>query len=217
MPDQRGRALLLFLLLFFVVWTARATVLYRYDLSVPAGTPRVMYQAALKFALWVVPACIYLWLTGERCLGRALKLATPFTRSVALWTVIGVSVVAADVALSRLIRPNSAPAASSQWLAMLLGGAPAVLFEELLFRGFVLPQLSGRWRFWPANLTTAFLFMLAHVPNWLWTRGPVPSVWFDLAGVFALACWFGYLVRRSDSLWPAVITHLANNFLVAVL
>jgi membrane protease YdiL (CAAX protease family) len=214
---RRDRAFVWFLFLFFIVWASRATVLYAYDLSVPAGMLRTAYQAAVKFALWVVPACAYLWLTGERQLGRGLKLTTPFTRGVALWTAIGVSVVGADVLLSRLMRPNPAPTALLQWPALLLGGAPAVLFEEILFRGFVLPQLSMRWRFWPANLTTAFLFMLAHVPNWLWTRGPVPSVWLDLAGVFALACWFGYLVRRTDSLWPAVATHLANNFLVAVL
>jgi uncharacterized protein len=92
-----------------------------------------------------------------------------------------------------------------------------VLFEEILFRGFVLQQLCARLRFWPANLLTAALFMLAHLPHWLWTRGPALSVWLDLAAVFGLACLFGYVVRRSDSLWPGVITHLVNNFLVAVL
>ncbi len=211
-------ALLAFLLLFFAVWTARATVLFRYDLAVPAGPSRLAYSSAVKFALWVVPACLYLWLAGERRLGRALLLTTPFTRRAALWTLVGVALVAADVVLSRsTLLPNPAPAPLSRWPLLILGGAPAVLFEEILFRGFVLQQLQARLRFWPANLLTAALFMLTHAPHWLWTRGPVLSVWTDLAAVFALACLFGYLVRRSRSLWPAVVTHLANNFLVAIL
>jgi len=217
MSQGGHRGLVLFLLFFFAAWTARATVLYQYDLRLPAGAPRVAYQATVKFALWVVPACVYLRLAGQRRLGRALGLTTPFGRRAALWTLVGISLVAADVALSRLLLwPNPAPAPFSRWPALVLGGAPTVLFEEILFRGFLLRELQARARFWPANLLTAALFMLAHVPNWLWTRGPVPSVWFDLGAVFALACLFGYVVRQGRSLWPGVAAHFANNFLVAV-
>ncbi len=218
MSPGNDRRLWWFLLAFFATWTLRATVLYQYDARVPPGLPRMSYQAAIKFALWVVPACAYLWFSGERPLGRSLKLTTPLTRRAVFWTIAGVAIVTADVVGSRLlIGANPAPAAPSQWLRIAVAGGATVLFEEIFFRGFVLQQLAVRLRFWPANLATSALFMLAHVPNWLWTRGATTAVASDLAAVFLLSCLFGYVVRRGDSLWPAVATHFTNNFLLAVL
>ncbi|MFN2598269.1 MAG: type II CAAX prenyl endopeptidase Rce1 family protein [Pyrinomonadaceae bacterium] len=68
-----------------------------------------------------------------------------------------------------------------------------------------------------ANLAAAVLFALAHLPNWLWTRGMSAAVLSDLFGAFVLACFLGYLLKRTNSLWLPFGSHVANNVLVSFL
>jgi len=35
----------------------------------------------------------------------------------------------------------------------------------------------------------------------------------NLANVFLLGCLFGWVMKKTNSLWPAIGAHIANNFL----
>jgi membrane protease YdiL (CAAX protease family) len=85
--------------------------------------------------------------------------------------------------------------------------------EEILFRGFVLNKLAERLKFWMANLLTAVLFTLIHWPFWIWRNGLNGWLIQTSAGIFLLAILLGYVVKLTNSLWPAVAVHIANNFL----
>ena len=85
--------------------------------------------------------------------------------------------------------------------------------EEILFRGFILNKLGETLRFWTANLLTAVLFTLIHWPFWLWRNGFQVGMLQTSAGIFLLAILLGYVVRLTNSLWPAVAVHVANNLL----
>ncbi|MBI1752956.1 MAG: CPBP family intramembrane metalloprotease [Acidobacteria bacterium] len=84
----------------------------------------------------------------------------------------------------------------STGLGPLLG---APLSEEILFRGYGLArirELGGRRR---ALFLTALVFSLLH------------GHWFRLPGTFLLGLFFGWLVLRTGSLWPAFIGHFTVN------
>ncbi len=88
-------------------------------------------------------------------------------------------------------------------LFVLVAIVPGV-FEELLFRGYLLTRLAERWHpFW-AILVSAIIFSIAHLD-------PLHSL-----GVLPLGLWLGAVAWRTGSVWPAVLCHIANNAMAIV-
>jgi membrane protease YdiL (CAAX protease family) len=83
--------------------------------------------------------------------------------------------------------------------SLLVMAVLAPLVEEAVFRGLLYGWVAGRWGTLAAWLVSSILFAAAHV---------------ELAHVilvFPLGLWFGWLRRRTDSLWPSVVAHMINN------
>jgi membrane protease YdiL (CAAX protease family) len=75
----------------------------------------------------------------------------------------------------------------------------APMVEEAVFRGLLYGWVAGRWGTLAAWIVSSILFAAAHV---------------ELAHVvlvFPLGLWFGWLRRRTDSLWPSLVAHMINN------
>jgi membrane protease YdiL (CAAX protease family) len=75
----------------------------------------------------------------------------------------------------------------------------APLVEEAVFRGLLYGWIAGRLGTIAAWLVSSILFAAAHV---------------ELAHVILvlpLGLWFGWLRRRTDSLWPSLVAHVVNN------
>jgi membrane protease YdiL (CAAX protease family) len=108
-------------------------------------------------------------------------------------------------------------ASTVAWLTTLAQVFFSPIFEETMFRGFVLPHLSSRMGFWKANALQALFFTAMHWPNWITVNG-----WqFKLLGmslsVLLIGLLLGWLSRRTHSIWPPVAVHILNNFLVGFL
>jgi hypothetical protein len=88
--------------------------------------------------------------------------------------------------------------------AALFALAVAV-FEETLFRSFILVQLSRAFSFWPAAAVTAILFGLAHVGN-----VNEASLGLLVAGLGGLV--FAYAFLRSGALWFSIGFHAAMAY-----
>ena len=89
------------------------------------------------------------------------------------------------------------PAAFAASLAVMAGLAP--LGEELVFRGLLYGWLAGRWGSTFAWIVSSVAFAAAHI---------------ELAHVLLvlpLGLWFGWLRRRTGSLWPSLVAHMVNN------
>ena len=80
-------------------------------------------------------------------------------------------------------------------LVVLVGPAA----EEVFFRGFCFAGLVGRWGFWGAAAASSALFGLAHLDPAL--MGPA----------FVSGFVFAWAYRRTGSLWPVVLAHIARN------
>ncbi len=78
-------------------------------------------------------------------------------------------------------------------------GAP--LWEEMLFRGFLLAPLVGGLGFWPAAVLVSGAWTVMHIGYS--TAG--------LAEVFLIGLFFSWLLRRTGSLWVPIACHAAYN------
>ena len=101
---------------------------------------------------------------------------------------------------------------------ILFAGSPATLAEEVYFRGFLLNKFQQITGFWWADLYSALLFGLIHLPEW-YALGSFssPLAVADFAGIVAFGLIFRLVMRKTGSLWFAYLVHALNNlFAVAV-
>ncbi len=91
----------------------------------------------------------------------------------------------------------------------------APIYEELIFRGWILGRLAVRLSpAWAIAISSA-LFGIVHLRNIFWLEGRQLAHMMLYAGV-VLGPLFGYVALRCRSAWPAVILHYLNNMLVVV-
>ncbi len=90
---------------------------------------------------------------------------------------------------------------TSPWLIFLAGIVVAPLVEEVFFRGFLYTGLRERYGWIAAALISAGLFAVVHLQ-------PIA-----MPPIFLLGLVFAYLYQRTESIWPAVIMHVATNTL----
>ncbi|HSB11186.1 MAG TPA: type II CAAX endopeptidase family protein [Blastocatellia bacterium] len=209
-------ALAIYIATFVIVWTLRATVFISIDEGIESSTWRNVYSNAVKFAIWVVPAFITLRLWHLPPFNY-LKLTTSVNKRglIVAAMVVGAwlgFVLVAEAALSGR-NAGAILLQRSDYLRVLAGVFVSPIWEETLFRGFFLNRLNESLSFWKSNLISAALFVLAHVPYWVSKNGLSPNVMRDLANVFLLGCLFGWVMKKTNSLWPAIGAHIANNFL----
>jgi sodium transport system permease protein len=105
-------------------------------------------------------------------------------------------------ALEQLLLLDGAPA--PLWLVWLVIACTPALCEELFFRGLILSGLR-RLGLWPALVTCALLFGLAH------------SSVYRLVPTFFIGLLLSWLVWRTGSIWTGILAHALNNGIAATL
>ena len=105
-------------------------------------------------------------------------------------------------ALEQLLLLDGAPA--PLWLVWLVIAITPALCEELFFRGLILSGLR-RLGLWPALVTCALLFGLAH------------SSVYRLLPTFFIGLLLSWLVWRTGSIWTGIVAHALNNGIAATL
>ncbi|MBN1859141.1 CPBP family intramembrane metalloprotease [Candidatus Bipolaricaulota bacterium] len=141
--------------------------------------------------------------------------------TAALW---GITQLVGAVAL--LIRGELAfhPSWSTQGASWLLGGLLAqlagnALFEEIAFRGFLLPQAHRRLstihrpalRIFIAVLISQAVFALIHIPNRIYAGLPLAAYPMDLLRLLGLGALFAVIYLRTGNLFLAVGIHALLN------
>ncbi|MCS6770852.1 MAG: CPBP family intramembrane metalloprotease [Kiritimatiellae bacterium] len=129
-----------------------------------------------------------------------ILLALTFIFQLAL-NLLGYRPSLQDVAV--LMAEEQNPWMRLYFVALAVGLAP--LFEELLFRGILLPVLARRYGAWAATLISAFLFAAIH--------GHLPS----FATLFALSVALSAAYALSGSIVTAVTMHALFNTLTTAL
>jgi uncharacterized protein len=214
---------LIFLVAFFATWILRATWFYaRVDLSILDPTWRLVFSNGLKFVLWVLLAAAFVFWHDRQNPLRIMKASTRVDwRGLLIGTGVSIIYLSGIILFEYITSQHTLTALLQAAPLTILGTLAGVFFspvsEELFFRGFVLPKLNENMSFWAANLVQAGLFGAIHWPNWIWTGGMHWSLVTTSASILLLGLLFGWLTRRTNSIWPAVGVHIANNFLAAFL
>ena len=216
-PRVPASMFVIYVVVFFVVWSLRAIVFIRVDESIESFVWKNVYSNVVKFIIWVVPVFIALRVSRLRPF-TYLKLTTPLNRKGLMIGVVVTLVWFSLVVLGEALFSGRNAGAmlavkSSEWPSILASVFLSPISEEILFRGFFLNRLSESLRFWKSDLIAALLFMLAHWPYWLSKNGFSLPVIKDSVNVFLLGCLFGWLMKKTNSLLPAIGAHIANNFL----
>ena len=209
------KPLAIYITIFLLIWSLRATVFISIDEGIESGLWKNIYSNAVKFGLWALPALITL-LVWRRPPFKYVKLTTRVdlqglmiaTLVVAAWLSV---VIVVEATLSG--KTIASMIFHREWLMILAGVVVSPISEEILFRGFFLNGLNESLSFWKSNVISAAVFMLVHVPYWVSKNGFSGPVLKNLANVFLLGCLFGWVMKKTNSLWPAIGAHIANNFL----
>ena len=223
MINQRKAALglSLYLAVFFLLWTLRATLFYAVDESIASPTLRAAYADLLKLVVWVLPAAAFAyWLRGSpplKYLGLSI-LPGPrrWSLCLAITVVFLLAVTLFEITIGR--KSFSGAGLSSLPAALvLLQLVLSPLLEELLFRGLVMKELMALLPAYLAAALTSLLFAGAHLPFWLSHGGLTQAMIANAFGVFAFSVVACFLFAMTKSIWPPTVAHIANNILSSLL
>lgn len=85
------------------------------------------------------------------------------------------------------------------------------IYEELIFRGFILRGLSRMYSLKAAIIGSSLLFGLWHLKNIFYLTPP--RLAYQMAYAVVLGLILAYVTVRTKTVWIAVILHYLNNLL----
>jgi membrane protease YdiL (CAAX protease family) len=213
---HQSNRLLLYVAVFFIVWTIRATVLFPIDKSISSPVLGKVYADMLRVFIWVLPVFLYIgWVDQKRPIEylrfNTVGQAKDLFPSVVIVIIYFALVLFVDsVLVNHPLKITIAPLSNS-WLKTIFVLTVAPVAEEILYRGFILQKLQISLGNWRSNLITSLLFIAIHWPNWLYTGKSLIEIGIVSAQSFVLSLLLGYLMQRTQSLWPSILTHMLNN------
>ncbi len=183
--------------------------------------PPVNYILGANSMIWATVALVAIYLTyrsgqplssiGFRRVNPLAAISAAVLATIAIYAFLFVTALLAAALTRASHETMTAPAREifgllgpPSWLSILVIAGSAAVFEEIVFRGFILTRLRvllGNWTI--AILAGAVLFAVPHIWQGRWAVLLVVPVAIVLSVTF---------VRRR-SLWAAMLAHFLFNFL----
>lgn len=179
------------------------------------SVPRAITSAIIKIVIWVIPVILLAKIMEKSNPNSYLGLRPNFKKSFK-WICWVFLVFISYVILNITVLDNNIDfhIGFDEWLnVFLLVG----ITEEIVFRGFILKKLMDSFKFWIANTITSFLFVSIHFPIWIHKGLFVfPDILITSINIFVLSAIFGYIYKKTSSLWSVIIIHSFYNLLVLI-
>jgi len=190
----------------FAFWS-----LYRYF---PEILPMWAEELILKPIVWLIPTFLLVLVVEKEKLA-SLGL-TKKNLTLAFYWGIGLGVVfAAEGLLTNIIKYRGLHLPAVGYSPFVLVGLVLLSLvtafsEETVFRGYIFTRLWRLWQNeWLANLLSAFLFALIHLPIGVFVLGYAPIVMLAyLFFVFVFGFGAAFVFARSENLLAAVLMHV---------
>jgi membrane protease YdiL (CAAX protease family) len=197
------QTLLLYLLFFYFIWTLKELWLINFFHSFSEPTYAIL-EALVKVLLWIVPIWIYvkyfLNTSPMNYFNMNINVKKGLFWGIILSTLVGLY-FAIEVYLVNKETFHFVLPLDSYLDGFLVVG----ITEEMVFRGFLLKEINKRMSFWKANIITALLFLFIHYPIWI-HDGEFFHFWAH-AYIFLLGLIFGFVYKKTGSLWSVVLLH----------
>ncbi|MDQ1257380.1 MAG: protease family protein [Candidatus Hydrogenedentes bacterium] len=216
------RRFLAFLACFYGAWCLRVVLLMPVDDWIEAAWLQQCWSQGLRVSLWVLPVFLYI-----RYIDRANPLTflrldvLPKGRPLVMGVGIAVGFLALCIAAAFLFQGAAltklTAMTGARWASLLGWVAIVAAAEEILFRGFIFRKLRERFPFQRANLLNAVLFLLIHVPGWLYMQGPHWGLLTLSVSILIVGYVLGLLTEVTKSLWPPIVLHALNNVISVTL
>jgi membrane protease YdiL (CAAX protease family) len=168
-----------------------------------------LYWIPMKFIVWVLPLIILIKYCYGESFSKYLRLVN-IKKGLLTGTVLGLIFIALSAIVDCLTKSFHLPTINFSFFGAVIF---APLFEEIVFRGFILKNIYDKNKvFWQANLITALMFLGIHIPGWyfqerLFILKSITSAFT----VFIVGLIAGYAKKKSDSLWGSILFHAINN------
>lgn len=162
---------------------------------------------------------IVIWQRGEALhyLSNLFLLEKPLI-NIPIGVILGIGMTSVVVILAKITRTKLPINKYTKLLKeimlrpygpIVVGVLPGV-FEEILFRGFLLPiAISLIGTHW-AVIVTSFIFFVLHIPQYR-------NIWIINMSVLVLSIVLSYAFIWTGSLWVAILGHAIYNFSVTYL
>ncbi|HOM02230.1 MAG TPA: type II CAAX endopeptidase family protein [Acetivibrio sp.] len=207
------KVLTLYLIAFFSFWAVYTILI---EPLFEKGPPllNIIGGNLIKLCAWTVPALILLkYIFKEKPLDY-IKLSKNNLRGLAYGSLYGV-VIIIYVCVSRFLASGELKFNPFFSLDSWIGGVLLIGFtEEIVFRGFLLQKFEEALGSKYANIITAVTFFLIHFPKW-YMNGNLFVAEFMINSMLFIPLFsilMAVLLKKTDSLWPCIIIHSANNF-----
>jgi membrane protease YdiL (CAAX protease family) len=167
-----------------------------------------LYWTLAKLLVWLLPIPILVraWTTEPLAGYLGLRHAR---RGIVTGAAFGIGFAILSFGRDAFTRSFGPPSVTPGLLNALV---IAPIFEEIVFRGFILGSLRrAGLRFWPANLVAALLFLGIHLPGWYVMGSPSLGQGAAMLGIVLVGVGAGCAKQRSGSLWGSVLFHAVNN------
>lgn len=209
--ESKKSKITIYMFCFYLLIIIRVFIYINFDGNFVSPLLKMITSNIFRFLLWVMPVFIYLIFVDKANPFRFLKLNTSLRKGF-LWS-IGILLLGAmwQFASIRLGYDKIGQISSISVIGLLI----ISICEEILMRGFILNKLSEITSFPMALLITSVFFVAIHYPGWLLINhhSSILIIKYSLSILIVVALPCGYLVRKSNSLFPAIVLHSVNNFI----
>jgi hypothetical protein len=205
--------LVCYIVFLFVVWIIRIDLFPLLDEQAPTDFAQFYISNYLRLLLWVVPLFV-LYLNN---IGDWLK-AFGF-RPLRLIDGLSVSLLLGELILALFLDVRFQPVAITDDVWIKVGSIIVIspLVEELVFRGYIFPEISSfSGQIWGA-IISSLLFAFIHLPIWLHNQYPMSEIITSSLVAFIFGLAMCAVTRYTKSLYPAFAIHGLNNLIVLFL
>lgn len=210
---NNGKILIGGLILFYLAWAIKELWFIEYIYMFGEITSPLL-EAFVKSMIWIVPVWLYIKYYLSTNPSSYLKMNVNVKKG-GLWGII-LSLLLGICLISEAFLFNDASFHFSLSFDDYLNTfIMAGLAEEIVFRGLILQELNKRWAFWKSNVITALLFLVIHYPIWIYN-----DIIFHFGShiyVFFIGLLFGFIFKKTGSLWSVVLVHAFHNFFLSII
>ena len=207
-----GPALVAYCILFFAAWTGREFLLRPIlDTHLTFWTA-IAVGSITKIALWTLPAlCLVKYFEGDVWLPLARMF--PVKISWRPYLAMAAAILAYHVGIAFVARGHLSIHPDFQASALVGTVLLVGITEEAVFRGWMLNTLLALMYRWPAVIVSGVLFVLVHLPVWIYQGALDTPVLLltNVLGIFLLSVLFSWTFIRSRSIWVPILLHMSWN------